>query len=199
MSDAMTVGAEAVGTARLEGSKDPSSGALLPLRAIGRALRWLINGVFGVLMLVLIVMTIGPKLYPFDTFYVRTGSMDPAISVGALVIATQAPAGSLGVGDIIVFDRPDRPDVMLVHRIHGVENGAGGRVFVTKGDANDAPDPWRVPATGSGWHHRVSLPGLGFAVGWLRIALSKQGWVGVLAVVVAVWALVSIWQTPEPE
>jgi signal peptidase I len=195
----MTVEAERVGTAMLEGSTDPSSGALRLLRAVGRALRWLINGVFGVLMLVLIVMTIGPKLYPFDTFYVRTGSMDPTISVGALVIATQAPASSLEVGDIIVFPRPDRRDVMVVHRIHAVENSSRGKVFVTKGDANDAPDGWRVAATGSGWHYRASIHGLGFAVGWLRIALSKQGWVGALAILVGVWALVSIWQTPEPE
>jgi signal peptidase I len=199
VSEAMTVGAEGVGTAKLEGSVDPSSNASSPFRAIGRALRWLIDGILGLLMLVLIVMTFGPKLYPFDTFYVRTGSMVPTISVGALVIATQAPASSLGVGDIIVFPRPDRRDMMVVHRIAALENGPDGPVFLTKGDANDAPDDWRVPATGSGWHYRASIPGLGFAVGWLRIALSKQGWVGALAIVVGVWALVSIWQTPEPE
>lgn len=199
MSELMTVEAEGVGTAELEGSIDPSSNALGAARIIGRILRWTVNTLIGLVLLILIVITIGPKLYPFDTFYVRTGSMIPTISVGALVIATQAPASSLGVGDIIVFPRPDRPDMMVVHRIEALENGPDGPVFITKGDANDAPDDWRVPATGSGWQYRTSFPGLGFAVGWIRIALSKRGWVGGLAIVVAVWALVSIWQAPEPK
>jgi hypothetical protein len=32
-----------------------------------------------------------------------------------------------------------------------VKTSATGRYFVTKGDANGAPDDWRVPAVGTGW------------------------------------------------
>lgn len=198
ISDTTAFDAEEFYTA-LEGSIDPSSGTSGPMRKVISALRMAINVTFGLVLLVLIVMTIGPKFYPFETFYVRTGSMVPAIEVGALVIATQAPADTLDAGDIIVFPRPDRPDMMVVHRITALEQGPEGPVFVTKGDANDKIDEWRVPATGSGWQYRTSFPGLGFVVGWLRIALSRKGWVGGLAVMLAIWALVSIWQAPEPK
>lgn len=184
--------------AALEGSIDPSSGTSGTMRKVTSALRMALNVAFGLVLLILIVLTLGPKFYPFEAFYVRTGSMVPTIKVGALVIATQAPANSLDVGDIIVFPRPDRPDMMVVHRITALEKGPDGPVFVTKGDANDAIDEWRVPATGSGWHYRASYPGVGFIVGWARIALSSKGWVGGLAVLLSIWALVSIWQAPEP-
>src|SRR5437588_2550391 len=94
-----------------EGSRDPS-----PSRsrlAIGAGL--IVKAAFGVVLLSLLTLTVGPRFYPFQSFYVRTSSMSPTIPVGALVIATRAPAGELRVGDVIVFERPDRPGTMVVH------------------------------------------------------------------------------------
>lgn len=150
------------------------------------------------MLLALLVLTVGPKLYPFQAFYVRTGSMVPAIPVGALVIATRAPASELGTGDVIVFERPGSAGTKVVHRIVAVEETESGRAFVTKGDANDGPDGWRIPATGSGWRAASSMPRAGFAVGWLHIAVSRRGWLGAVAIVAAVYALMSIWKPEKP-
>ena len=64
--------------------------------------------------------------------------------------------------------------------------------------ANGSPDSWLVRATGEGWRAEYSLSRLGFVVGWLHIALSRRGWLGAFAIVVAVWALMTIWQSEEP-
>jgi signal peptidase len=162
------------------------------------AARLMVRALFGVVVLSLLTLAVGPRVYRFQSFYVRTSSMSPTIPVGALVIATRASADELREGDVIVFQRPDRPGTMVVHRIHAVEQTPSGRAFITKGDANGSPDSWRVPATGDGWRAVYSISRAGFTVGWLHAAVSRRGWLGALAIVAAVCALVTIWQSEEP-
>lgn len=176
----------------------PAAPPASAFRLAPAAARLVIKAGLGFVVLGLLVLVVGPQLYPFESFYVRSGSMSPTIPVGALVIATRAPAERLGVGDVIVFQRPDRPGTMVVHRIDAVVTTPKGRAFVTKGDANGSPDGWRVAATGEGWRAVYSISRAGFVVGWLHIALSRRGWLGAFAVVVAVWALITIWQCEEP-
>lgn len=186
--------ADARSAAEGEGSSDPS-----PSRPrLATFAGWVIKGLFGLVLLALVVVSVGPKVYPFETFYVRTGSMVPSIPVGALVVATRVPASELAQGDVIVFERPGSTGTMVVHRIVAVEDTESGRAFVTKGDANDGADAWRVPATGSGWRSVTAIPRAGFAVGWLHTALSRRGWLGAVAVFVAAYALTSIWKSEKP-
>ena len=162
------------------------------------AARLAVRTAFGVVVLGLVTIALGPRLFPFQAFYVRTGSMSPAIPVGALVVATRASATDLGPGDVIVFRRPDRPGMMVVHRIEAVQPTPGGPVFITKGDANAGADGWQVPATGDGWRARYTIAHAGFAVGWLHVALTRRGWLGALAIVAAIYALIVIWRAEEP-
>ncbi len=55
----------------------------------------------------------------------------------------------------------------MTHRIVSIETNANGKQFVTKGDANQSPDPWRVPATGTGWKYQQRIPKLGWVFGYL--------------------------------
>lgn len=168
------------------------------LRSVPAAARVAVRAAFGTVLLGLLTLVVGPRVYPFDTFYVRTASMAPTIPVGALVVATRAPVEALAVGDVIVFQRPDVPGRMVVHRIDAIEETPTGRSLITRGDANRAPDGWRVAATGEGWRAVYSIDRAGFVVGWLHAALSRRGWLGALAVVIAVYALVAIWRSEEP-
>src|SRR4051812_6754867 len=162
------------------------------------AVRLVVRASFGVVLLGLVTLFVGPRFYPFGSFYVRSGSMSPTLPVGALVIATRAPAAQLGAGDVIVFHRPGGPGTMIVHRIYAVVQTPTGRAFMTKGDANLGPDGWLVPATGDGWRAEYSIARAGFTVGWLHAALSRRGWLGAFAIVAAVCALITIWQSEEP-
>jgi signal peptidase I len=158
--------------------------------------RLLQRAAIAVVVLGLATVVVGPRLYPFQAFYVRSGSMSPAIPVGSLVLATRASAGDVRPGDVIVFRRPDRPQ-MVVHRIVTVEESAGGPVFVTRGDANGSPDGWQIPAAGDGWQARYSISRAGFALGWLDAASSRRGRLGLLAIVAAISALLVIWRSEE--
>jgi signal peptidase len=165
---------------------------------MGAAVRLIVKAAFGTVLLSLLALVVGPRLFPFQTFYVRSASMTPAIPVGALIVAERASATELGAGDVIVFQRPDRPGTMVVHRIDSLRETPTGVAFVTKGDANGTPDAWEVPATGDGWRAVYSMSRAGFAVGWLHAALSRRGWLGTLAIFAAVYALILIWRAEAP-
>jgi signal peptidase len=116
------------------------------------------------------------------------------------VIDTRASASELHVGDVITFRRPDNPTEMVTHRIAAIEDSPSGPQFVTKGDANSQPDPWRVRAAGDGWRMRWAVPYAGYVVGYLSAWLSGLGPGGALVIVLTVFALMAIWRTPtEPE
>ncbi len=70
---------------------------------------------------------------------VQTGSMEPAISPGDLVMVHRVAPESLGVGDIITYASREGNQT-VTHRIVGVINDGGPVRYFTKGDANPAPD-----------------------------------------------------------
>ena len=75
-----------------------------------------------------------------DTRYepVSTGSMEPAIPVGGIVMIKPVDSEALKTGDIICFTLTEPTSV--THRIVNITDEG----FVTKGDANEDPDQWTV-------------------------------------------------------
>lgn len=81
-----------------------------------------------------------------NPFYVvSSGSMIPALQVNDVLIVRDGGSwGELRIGDIIVFNKPDGEDRVIVHRIIDIdEDGDGDRTIRTKGDAN----PGSIPGT----------------------------------------------------
>jgi signal peptidase len=81
---------------------------------------------------------------------VLSGSMEPAMPVGSVVLTKSVVSGGVDAGDIITFaltsDMTGRTNPFATHRVVRVVEGETGRGFVTKGDANNAQDPSPVPA-----------------------------------------------------
>jgi signal peptidase len=77
-------------------------------------------------------------VFPFQPTLVGSGSMSPALDTGDVVIVAKAPAGSLKVGDIIEFRQDERTNI--IHRVIGFDDAGGKAAYITKGDANTAPD-----------------------------------------------------------
>ena len=114
---------------------------------------------------------------------VLSGSMRPTISPGDLVVTAPVPVSSLRVGDVITFVPPTGTQV-LIHRISSME----GAVVTTRGDANNADDPWHVTLAGSTSYRLVAVVPF---VGWLtelqRPALLLAGLLVGLVVLVELW------------
>ncbi len=89
--------------------------------------------VFSAVMLAFVLPT------GWKALSVQTGSMEPSISPGDLVLVRNIPAANYQTGDVITFVNPENKQQTITHRIVGINEGSR-RVYVTKGDANDQPD-----------------------------------------------------------
>ncbi len=79
-----------------------------------------------------------------NPFYVvSSGSMEPVLKVNDVLIVRDGGSWQdLTIGDIIVFNRPEGGDRVIVHRIADIDMDADGeRIVRTRGDANPASIP----------------------------------------------------------
>jgi signal peptidase len=79
-----------------------------------------------------------------NPFYVvSSGSMEPVLKVNDVLIVRDGGSWQdLAIGDIIVFNRPEGGDRVIVHRIVDIDvNADGERIVRTRGDANPASIP----------------------------------------------------------
>jgi len=105
-----------------------------------------IKEIVSVLIVVVLVLPAIIYAIPFivDGYYssvIMSGSMEPAVPVGSIVVTQKIDVDNVKAGDIIVFQRSDSK---TLHRVIDkiVENDS--YYFKTKGDANEDPDPWTV-------------------------------------------------------
>ena len=86
----------------------------------------------------------------YSLFRVVTGSMEPTLPVGTLLLTEQTDMQDVQMGDIICFQAQESAifGKMMTHRVVGIHTGADGALlFETKGDANLAQDGYLVTQT----------------------------------------------------
>lgn len=126
---------------------------------------------------------------------ILSGSMAPRIPTGSLALAMPASQKSIRVGEVIVFNIPIGDHHQTAHRVVRIHGSSRNPVLETKGDANQAADPWRLKLSGnSAWIVRAKIPLVGYAVvfaqRWMLLLLGG----GVLALLVGCLRL--IWRQP---
>lgn len=146
------------------------------MERVKKIAEWVVFALVALVVAALLFVDVGPRVLPYQALVVRSGSMSPTIPTGSLVIYHKVEASQLKVGDIIVFQEPDSAGTMVTHRIYAIRTGAGGKYFVTKGDANAVPDDWQIPVSGSGWEASAHVPVVGYILwdiqsGWTRVLL----------------------------
>ena len=72
---------------------------------------------------------------------IMSGSMEPTIPVGSVVIVKKVNPEDVKVGDVIAFEAGESA---TMHRVVEKVVEDGSFYFRTKGDANEDPDPWIV-------------------------------------------------------
>jgi signal peptidase len=141
----------------------------------------------------ILVLAVGPRFLPYQVCSVLSGSMEPTLPVGSIVILAKTEGSQLNVGDIITFSYPNHPNQLVTHRIYQVKQGTAGPGFVTKGDANNAPDNWVVNGSGTGWREMLNIPYLGYILGALGSPLLRLLILGIPACFLGILLLVEIW------
>lgn len=104
----------------------------------------------------------------YGSFIIQSGSMEPSIMTGDVVITVSAK--EYQTGDIITF--VDSENKKTTHRIVALEEKEGATVLVTKGDANRVQDNGQITPDRVLGKVVLTLPRLGFL---LAFGKSRKG------------------------
>jgi signal peptidase I len=181
-------------------TQEPRRPAGTGKRAAGLAYRWTVRLVVTVAALAFAVLAVGPHVLDYRTMTMLTGSMSPVIDPGDVTIVTPLPITEVTAGMIIAYHIPIDDHHLVSHRVVSVEHGVDGTVTVqTKGDANDAVDPWKAVLQGdTAYQVRAVIPELGHVIQALRTPVISQALVYGAPTLLAGWLLLSIWRPATP-
>ncbi len=87
------------------------------------------------------------SIFGFSAFRVVTGSMEPTIKVGAVLLSKSTDIEEIKVDDIICFRSRefDHYGSIVTHRVVSIKRGASGNVLLeSRGDANFTSDRYDV-------------------------------------------------------
>jgi signal peptidase len=130
------------------------------LLAVATMLAW---GVFGFAVTVGAVVSV-PRAIGMQAFAILSGSMEPTLAVGDLVVNRTISADEIRLGDIITFRDPEASTRLLTHRVVDYRVYAASVDVVTRGDANATAERWSIPADGRLGRVEFRLPRVGYAV-----------------------------------
>lgn len=122
-------------------------------------------------------------LFGVDLYIVKSGSMQPAIEKGSVVLARGTSMEHVETGDIVTFHHPFQPKALVTHRVVQIEAKNNRQVLTTKGDANAVPDGWRVTADQLVGKEFATIPFVGFVLVFVHSPPVLIGMVVVAAVI----------------
>jgi signal peptidase len=125
---------------------------------------------------VAVVVVVG-LLSGYRSFVVHSGSMEPTLAAGDLIISRRAHPTALVSGDIVTFNDATRDGTLVTHRVVSVAREASSVAVVTRGDANTGVERWSVAADGTVGVLRMHIRGIGRT---LQIVGSAPARVGLL-------------------
>jgi len=125
----------------------------------------ILYGLLVLLLAAVAVLLILPTL-PFcrniKTYAVLSGSMEPAVYRGSVVLT--AARDDYSIGEIITFTAPGKDQTPVTHRIKDIKIVDDYPYYITQGDANNTPDLQEVPRKRVIGKVLFSVPLLGYAV-----------------------------------
>lgn len=133
--------------------------SLPPAARVFGAVRSALLTVFAALGVLCILVFAASMLFGIRPLVVISGSMEPTIPVGSVILSRTVPATEVAVGDVVTVERP-RNLGLITHRVVSTTAHGGSTDLVLRGDANkvDDPEPYTVTTAGEYvWH----IPELG--------------------------------------
>jgi signal peptidase len=121
---------------------------------------------FIVLVALLLIVSILPITGNYKIMTVISGSMEPSIKMGSVVMVK--PVADYKIGDVITFGPYSKTKAPTTHRIYDIKVEGGAPVYITKGDANNAPDARELQKKDILGKVLASVPYVGYAVDFAK-------------------------------
>ncbi len=135
------------------------------MKKVGNFIYWLVLAILLGIAGLTVVSTLNiPGNYKL--LVVQSGSMEPAIRTGSIVVVR--PADKYQKGDVITFADLKQPKETTTHRIFEVKDASGSALFITKGDANKAPDMGEVSLSRVTGKVLTAIPFVGYPVNFAK-------------------------------
>ena len=165
-----------------------------------RVFRTLATALCIAALAIVVVAIVVPALLGMQRYVITGGSMTGTISKGSVIYSKLTPTDRLKVGDVITF-RPPGYTSTITHRIIGIDQGQDGKlVFRTKGDFNEAADPWKANLMEPRQARYVfHIPAIGYFLAALAIRQVRMILIGLPALIIAVSLLWSLWRKAGDE
>jgi signal peptidase I len=163
---------------------------------------WLVAAIaaraYLVFALALALCALIPLLWGLSGSVVQSGSMEPHISAGDVVLSRpSAVTDSSPLGHVVTFHADSRADVIL-HRIVGINSDGS---FVTAGDSNRDVDSAALPADAILGRAVLLVPLIGLPVFWITTGqvLPALAWAAVTLLALLIEASSSFWEGRSPQ
>ncbi len=155
---------------------------------------WTLLGVgAGVLLSVSLPLAIG-----YRAFTVMSGSMEPAIHTGDVVVNQRIAPEEARVGDVITYRDPEHPSRLVTHRVRGVRTSGDRVLFVTKGDANNDSQKWTISRDGSIGRVRYRVVRLGYVLFYVNRPIGRFFLILAPILILSWYEIAAIWRK-EPK
>ncbi|MHB9288847.1 signal peptidase I [Halobacteriales archaeon Cl-PHB] len=151
--------------------------------------------VFLAVVLPFVVYAVPQVVGAEHSYVVLSGSMEPALSPGDVIVVDDVPAEAIERGDVITFTRPGESRT-TTHRVVEVVERNGDPAFITKGDNNEDPDPGAVRAANlQGELHSIAGASLVFPLAGyvIQFASTQTGFTLLFGVPLVLLVLNEIW------
>jgi len=135
-----------------------------------------------------------PGMLGYHSLTVLSGSMEPTVHVGDVVVERSISPLDARIGDIVTFREPGDQHILITHRVRAIHVAAGNVYFTTKGDANNTVERWTVPMGGSIGLVLYHIRRLGFALVWGSSRNGRLALVVLPVLLLGVYELVRIWR-----
>jgi signal peptidase I len=145
------------------------------------------------------VSVIAPRALGGQSFTVMSGSMEPAIHTGDVVVDRRISPLDVRVGDVVTFRDPSDQTRLITHRLRSVSVRDGVARMVTKGDANNTVERWNVSVDGTIGRVGYRVPRLGYALSWAGGRSGRLLLIALPALLLALLQLVRIWRSERKE
>ena len=155
----------------------------LTATALPVAARWL--GQFATSSVIwLIMLSVVPIAWGWQPRAIISGSMEPRIHVGDVVVIAPGTPKDLTAGQVISFTDPNQPSRVLTHRL--VQKYPDG-TWQTKGDANPTPDTSPIRESAIVGKPRILVPWVGMLSYWMTAGHPEYAVGAAALVVVLIW------------
>ncbi|MBF4614200.1 S24/S26 family peptidase [Curtobacterium sp. VKM Ac-1376] len=166
-------------------------GGQAPHAAVRDAVDWgrvvvatLARGVVATL-LGLALWAAAPAVIGWQPTTVMTGSMEPRLLPGDVVVSRPVASGAISTGKILLADDPDQPGHLRMHRY--VEDGPRS-TLITKGDANPQQDSTPLERSAVHGVAFLRIPFVGAPIRWIR----EGEWVQVVMLALGLTAALAL-------